>query len=57
VLYSDIIGGMTTVPRKLTECPVCGTKRSSIQTSGLVGCPLCYVVFDETVRQMAPLRV
>jgi protein-arginine kinase activator protein McsA len=56
VVYSDIIGGITTTPKKLSECPVCGTKRSEIHKTSLVGCPLCYVVFEETVRPMAPPR-
>lgn len=53
VVYNDVVQGMTTIPKKLQECPVCGTKRGDIHKTSLVGCPLCYVVFEETVRPMA----
>lgn len=33
-------------------CPVCGTSLGSIRKSGKAGCPECYEIFKNDVRQM-----
>lgn len=39
-------------PQALDACPVCKTKRSGVKKTGLVGCPVCYEVFDDNIREI-----
>lgn len=36
----------------LDACPVCKTKRATVKKTGLVGCPVCYEIFDENIREI-----
>ncbi len=39
-------------PQHLDACPVCKTKRAGVKKTGLVGCPVCYEVFDDNIRDI-----
>lgn len=36
----------------LRACPHCGTTRDDVRRDEMLGCPLCYVVFEEDVLEI-----
>ncbi|MEE1181193.1 MAG: UvrB/UvrC motif-containing protein [Treponema sp.] len=47
---------LSEVSKKITErenrvCPVCGTKLGDIKKTGKTGCPECYAIFKNEIRQ------
>ncbi|MCI7577857.1 MAG: UvrB/UvrC motif-containing protein [Spirochaetia bacterium] len=48
---------LTDVSKKISEkenriCPVCGTSLGEIRKTGKAGCPECYAIFKNDIRQM-----
>lgn len=43
---------LTTQSEALEACPICKTKRSDVKKTGIVGCPVCYEIFDSNIREI-----
>jgi len=48
---SNALGGMTS-DQKPSNCPTCGYTQADFKKSGRLGCPDCYVTFEEGLKQM-----
>ncbi len=49
--YSDSIFGSEFLPKQKV-CPVCGTKRSDLASSGKAGCAKCYEIFGDELSRI-----
>lgn len=38
--------------QRLDRCPHCGTEREDVRRDEMLGCPLCYVVFESEVLEI-----
>ena len=39
-------------PKPLDKCPVCATQQKDVERTGLLGCPVCYEVFDNNIKRI-----
>ncbi len=61
-MHDDLFGGFFGIPTMKTistqkKCPGCGSTYTDISTSGKLGCPVCYEIFqDELSRTIASIH-
>ena len=48
---SEAVSGMST-EQKPSKCPTCGYTQADFKKSGRLGCPDCYVTFEDGLNQM-----
>ena len=52
-LFKELADGSKKISEKENRiCPVCGTSLGEIRKTGKAGCPECYAIFKNDIRQM-----
>jgi len=50
--FGEFVEGFHRRPKPTTVCPHCEWTVNQIETTGLVGCPLCYVALKDAVNKL-----